>query len=217
MFLLSNWDKCMFYVLYKYDLFVISRLSSLNSKNTYLLKSFPSLVHVCRCPGLSVKVVVMDMGNHRLQSDLHIANMEYTFDNPSVQGESILIMPDPIHGLKNLRNAIIEHGAVIHWRGKSVPLDKKHFQQVILEHSKPGEACILYKIDIKQHLELTNQEKQRVDKALQLLSRRMKKASWIRRGRGDQGQQRQRRGGANRAARRGGRAWRWRVAELLQQ
>ena len=126
--------------------------------------------------GLIVKVVVMDMGNHRLQSDLHIANMEYTFDNPSVKGESILIMPDPIHGLKNLRNAIIEHGAVIHWRGKSVPLDKKHFQQVILEHSKPGEACILYKIDIKQHLELTNQEKQRVDKAFQLLSRRMANA-----------------------------------------
>ena len=52
----------MFYIIYKYVLFVISGLSSLNSKNTYLLKSFPSLVHVCRCPGLSVKVVDMDMG-----------------------------------------------------------------------------------------------------------------------------------------------------------
>ena len=126
--------------------------------------------------GLIVKVVVMDMGNHRLQSDLHIANMEYKFDNPSVPGESILIVPDPIHGLKNLRNAIIEHGAVFHWRGKSVPLDKKYFQKVILEHSKPGEASILHKIDIIQHLELTNQEKQRVDKAFQLLSRRMANA-----------------------------------------
>ena len=113
--------------------------------------------------GLIVKSVVMDMGNPRLQSDLNVANMEYKFDNPSVPGESILIIPDPIHGLKNLRNAILSHGAVINWRGKSVPLNKDHFRKVIMENSKPGEASILHKIDLIGHLELTDQEKQRVE------------------------------------------------------
>ena len=47
------------------------------------------------------------------------------------------------------------------------------FQRVIREHCKPGEASILHKIDIIGHLELSDQEKQRVDKAFQLLSRRM--------------------------------------------
>ena len=58
--------------------------------------------------GLIVKVIVMDMGNHGLQSELNIANMEFKLENPT-----ILIIPDPIHGLKNLRNAILNHGAVI--------------------------------------------------------------------------------------------------------
>ena len=126
--------------------------------------------------GLIVKVLVMDLGNHKLQSELEVANMEYRFDNPTVPGESILIMPDPIHGLKNLRNAIIEHGAVINWRGKSVKIGKQDFQAVITEHSKPGEPCILHKVDIIHHLELSKQEKQRVYKAFQLLSRRMANA-----------------------------------------
>ena len=123
--------------------------------------------------GLIVKALVMDMGNQRLQSELNIANMNYKFENPSIPGESILIIPDPIHGLKNLRNAILKHGAVINWRGKSVPLNIGLFQRVIAEHCKPGEASILPKIDPIGHLQLSDQEKQRVDKAFQLLSRRM--------------------------------------------
>ena len=62
------------------------------------------------------------------------------------------------------------------WKGKSVSLGKEDFRQVIQEHSKPGQLNILYKVDIKQHLELSKQEKQRVDKAFQLLSRRMSNA-----------------------------------------
>ena len=119
--------------------------------------------------GLIVKAAVMDMGNPRLQSDLNVANMKYKFDNPSMPGESILIIPDPIHGLKNLQNAILNHGAVINWRGKSVPLNKDHFWRVIMENCKPGEASFQHKIDLIGNLELTDQEKQRVDKAFQLL------------------------------------------------
>ena len=61
--------------------------------------------------GLIGKALVMDMGNPSLQSDLNVANLEYKFDNPSIpgEGESILIIPDPIHGLKNLRDAILNY------------------------------------------------------------------------------------------------------------
>ena len=55
-------------------------------------------------------------------------------------------------------------------------LRKEDFKEVIQEHSKPGQLNILYKVDIKQHLELSNQEKQRVLPAFQLLSRRMSNA-----------------------------------------
>ena len=126
--------------------------------------------------GLIVKGIIMDMGNHHIQGQLNVAQMEYKFENPSIPGESVLIIPDPIHGLKNLRNAIIDHGAVFDWNGKSVSLRKEDFKEVIQEHSKPGQLNILYKVDIKHHLELSNQEKQRVDKAFQLLSRRMSNA-----------------------------------------
>ena len=126
--------------------------------------------------GLIVKGIIMDMGNHHIQGQLNVAKMEYKFENPSFPEESVLIIPDPIHGLKNLRNALIDHGAIFDWKGRSVSLRKEDFKEVIQEHSKPGQLNILYKVDIKQHLELSNQEKQRVLPAFQLLSRRMSNA-----------------------------------------
>ena len=126
--------------------------------------------------GLIVKGIIMDLGNHHVQGQLNVAQMEYKFENPSIPDEVVLIIPDPIHCLKNLRNALVDHGAVFNWNGKSVSLGKEDFSKVIREHSKPGQLNILYKVDIKQHLELSKQEKQKVDKAFQLLSRRMSNA-----------------------------------------
>ena len=136
--------------------------------------------------GLIVKALIMDLGNHHIQGQLNIAKMEYKFPNPSIPGEEVLIIPDPIHCLKNLRTALIDHGAVFDWRGKKTGLGREDFKAVIQEHSKPGKLDILYKVTIKTHIELSKQEKQRVDKAFQLLSRRMSNAFRLT-GRVDQG------------------------------
>ena len=94
--------------------------------------------------GLVVKVLIMDLGNHTIQSELGFSQGARSFKNPSLPGD-ILIHPDPIHNFKSMRNALLDHGIVFKLDGRDVAVGMEDFRKV-LNMQKHGEASMCPKL-----------------------------------------------------------------------
>lgn len=119
--------------------------------------------------GLIVKVLIMDLGNHHLQSQLKFSEGSMSFKNPSLPGD-ILISPDPIHNFKSLRNHLLDHGILFNLEGRSVSLGIEDFKKVKDMAGRKSEPSMCYKLTDK-HIECEGHSRQNVRLAFQLMSR----------------------------------------------
>ena len=120
--------------------------------------------------GLVVKVLIMDLGNHTIQSELRFSEGARSFKNPSLPGD-ILINPDPIHNFKSMRNHLLDHGIVFQLEdGRRVPIGMETFRMVKDRQAKLGEATMCPKLKEK-HLNCEGHSRQNVLLVFQLLSR----------------------------------------------
>ena len=96
--------------------------------------------------GAHVRNVVLDMGNQSLLSRLGVYRGQFTFSHPTRDGESIAIIPDYPHGLKNLRTNIFKHGVHFDFNGERHIISKKHFEELFEKDGKLGEMRMCHKI-----------------------------------------------------------------------
>ena len=96
--------------------------------------------------GAHVRNVVMDMGNQSLLSKLKVYSGQFTFPHPTRSGESIAIIPDYPHGLKNLRTNVFKHGVTFDFEGERHQISLKHFEELFERDGKLGKMRMCNKI-----------------------------------------------------------------------
>ncbi len=129
--------------------------------------------------GLEVCGVICDMAgeNRKLAKDLGITIDNTSFEHPSKDGRRVFWFFNWVHTNKNCRNHIIKPEGFVMPDGTIIgKADFERLFDVLEGQNKPSKRPRLdfsfaHKLDRHKHLEVKNQDKQKVDRACQLLSK----------------------------------------------
>ena len=133
-----------------------------------------ALIVQCEQSNVKVRVIVCDMGNTQLLSNLKVYKVHNNFfPNPFDAKRKVYIVCDTPHCFKNMRNHTLDYGMIVKLEEKNIVINKNMFYKLLEDDQ--GDLKYCYKLTLS-HIDVEGHDRQRVRTAVQLFSDTVSKA-----------------------------------------